>query len=51
MSHRLQIENVTRLGIGAGVAMLLCCVVAPLLVAWAVARQLGRITANRKEAG
>ena len=49
MSEGLQIENVTHLGIGGGAAMLLCCVVAPLLVAWAVARQLGRITANRKE--
>lgn len=50
MSRRLRIGIVTRLGIGAGAAMLICCLVAPLLVAWAVIRQLRRITANRKEA-
>jgi len=51
MSRSLQTWIVARLGIGAAVAMFLCCVVAPLLVAWAIAQQLRRITANLKEAG
>jgi hypothetical protein len=49
MSRKAQTWNVARLGIGAGLAMFLCCVVAPLLVVWAIAQQLWRITANRKE--
>lgn len=51
MSRRAPTMDVTtRLGIGAGAAMLICCVVAPALVVWAAARLLRRITATPKEA-
>lgn len=50
MSRRVQARDVAHLGIGAGAAMFLCCLVAPTLVVWAAVRLLRRITVNRKEA-